>query len=180
MSRIGKKPITIPGGVTITLASDAVTVKGPKGSLSLTLHPDIQVHQDGSTLTVVLKRDTKLSRKLWGTFRALIANLIQGVTSGFEKKLEIEGVGYRAEQKGKDLQFMLGFSHPVLFPAPDGIDFKVEKNVITVSGISKEDVGRVASSIRALKKPEPYKGKGIRYVGEVIRRKAGKKATASS
>lgn len=179
MSRVGKQFITIPDGVTVTVAGGDVAVKGPKGELQLYVPPEISIELKEKNIFVTLARDTKHSRKLWGTIRALIANMIAGVTSGFEKKLEIEGVGYKAALVGKNLELALGFSHPVKVEAPDGIAFTVEKNSITVSGISKELVGRIAANIRALKKPEPYKGKGIRYTGEVIRRKAGKKATAA-
>ena len=179
MSRIGKQPIIIPDIVTVAIQSGLISVTGPKGTLKLSVPSEIAVVQEASAIIVSLGRETKQSRKLWGTIRALIANMVEGVTAGFEKKLEIEGVGYRATQVGKNLELALGFSHPVKIEAQGGVDFKVEKNVITVSGISKEDVGRVAANIRALKKPEPYKGKGIHYVGEVIRRKAGKKATTT-
>ncbi|MEK7642849.1 MAG: 50S ribosomal protein L6 [Patescibacteria group bacterium] len=180
MSRVGAQPITLPTGVTIEVTSGKIEVKGPKGSLSLAIHPDVRIDVAGSEVTIVLNRTSRQAKKLWGTFRALVANMVIGVVSGYEKKLELEGVGYRVELKGKDLQFALGFSHPVFFSAPEGITFVVEKNTVTISGISKDLVGRTAAKIRALKKPEPYKGKGIRYQGEVIRRKAGKKATGSA
>lgn len=179
MSRIGKKPIEIPAGVTVSVKAREVEVRGPKGTLQLVLHPDVSATLQDNFLLIALMRETKQSRKVWGTMRALIANMVEGVTKGFEKRLEIEGVGYRASLVGKDLELLLGFSHPVKVPAPGGIEYKVEKNVVTVSGISKEDVGRAASTIRGLKPPEPYKGKGIHYTGEVIRRKAGKKATTA-
>ncbi|HEY4477226.1 MAG: 50S ribosomal protein L6 [Candidatus Ryanbacteria bacterium RIFCSPLOWO2_01_FULL_48_26] len=180
MSRIGKKPVVVPSGVTVAIKENEVEVKGPLGSLRMAVHPLIEVREEGDAIILVPRRQTKESPKLWGTTRALIANMIEGVVKGYEKKLELEGVGYRAELKDKGLELQLGFSHPVRVEAPAGVQFKVEKNLITVSGYSKEDVGRVASSIRALKKPEPYKGKGIHYLGEVIRRKAGKKATTSA
>ncbi len=179
MSRIGKKPVVLPAGVSAVITDETVQIKGPKGSLSFTMHPNIEIRSEGNILTFIPRRENRESSKLWGTARAIVANMVEGVINGFEKKLEIEGVGYRAEQKGKDLEFQLGFSHPVNVKAPEGILFKVEKNIITISGISKEEVGRVAAGIRALKKPEPYKGKGIHYMGEVIRRKAGKKATVA-
>ena len=179
MSRIGKQPVELPEGVSTKIADGTVEIQGPKGSLKLFVRPEIDVRQDGKTIHISLKKETKTSRKLWGTVRALLANMVKGVTKGFEKKLELEGVGYRVEQKGKDIQLALGFSHPVIFETPLGIELKTEKNTIIISGISKELVGQVAASIRSLKKPEPYKGKGIRYAGEVIRRKAGKKATAA-
>lgn len=179
MSRIGRQPVDLPEGVSAKIADGTVEIQGPKGLLKLDVRREIEVREEGKTLHVLLKKETKISRKLWGTIRALLANMVEGVTKGFEKKLELEGVGYRVEQKGKDIQLALGFSHPVLFEAPSGIELKAEKNTITISGISKELVGQVAAAIRALKKPEPYKGKGIRYLGEVIRRKAGKKAIAA-
>lgn len=179
MSRIGKKPIEIPSGVNASIQEGQVTITGSLGSLDMKIHTDIEVGKEGNILKVFPRAASKETPKIWGTTRALIANMIEGVTKGFEKKLEMEGVGYRADLKGKDLELMLGFSHPVKVQAPAGIQFEVEKNRIIVSGISKELVGRVASGIRALKKPEPYKGKGIHYVGEVIRRKAGKRATTA-
>ncbi len=180
MSRIGKQPVNIPSGVEIKIDSDKIEIKGPKGSLVLLVPQTIVVEKKDQDLVVSVVHKTKDSGKLWGTIRALLANMVKGVTEGFEKKLEIEGVGFRATQKGKDIEFALGFSHPILVPAPAGIELKVEKSTITISGISKELVGQTAATIRALKKPEPYKGKGIRYVGEVVRRKAGKKATATA
>lgn len=179
MSRIGKQPITIPSGVEVKIEEGQFSVKGPKGSLSMPVPLQIGMEKEGDVLNVTLKHATKQSRKMWGTVRALAANMIAGVTQGFEKKLEVEGVGFRVSLAGKNLELALGFSHPVKFPAPEGVEFKVEKNAITVSGISKELVGQTASAIRALKKPEPYKGKGIRYAGEVVRRKAGKKSSTA-
>lgn len=178
MSRIGKKPIIIPEGVTATISDGGIFVKGPKGELRREIHPDISVEISEKEISIRPLRKTKRSAALWGLFRSLIANMVAGVQNGFEKKLEYEGVGYRASVDGGSLLLKLGFSHEVKVPKPDGITFAVEKNVITVSGINKEQVGEVAASIRALKKPEPYKGKGIRYQGEHIRRKAGKKAVA--
>jgi large subunit ribosomal protein L6 len=180
MSRIGKQPVMLPEGVTIAVSAGFVEVKGPKGTLKRALPFDIGVTEENKTVVVSPLHQTRDALKLWGTVRAHIANMVKGVTVGYEIKLEIEGVGYRATQKGKDIELALGFSHPVLFPAPEGVDLKVEKNAITVSGISKDAVGKAAAEIRALKKPEPYKGKGIRYAGEVVRRKAGKKATSGS
>lgn len=179
MSRIGKKPIPIPPGVTVEVSGGTVSVKGPKGTASLNLHPDIKAEFSDSNLNVLVGRESKRSSALWGLFRSLLANLVEGVSRGFEKKLEFEGVGYRANVEGDTLVFQLGFSHPVKVKAPEGIKFSVEKNTITVSGVSKELVGNTAASIRNLKPPEPYKGKGIRYKGEIIRRKAGKKAVAA-
>lgn len=180
MSRIGKKPILIPDGVKVTATGNLVTVKGPKGELRREVHPDIQVVAGEKEIGVLPQRKSRKAGALWGLFRTLIANMVEGVTQGYEKKLEFEGIGFRASLEGNTLVMQLGFSHPVRFEPPQGIAFKIEKNVITVSGIDKELVGRVAAEIRSLKPPEPYKGKGIRYQGEVIRRKAGKKAVASA
>jgi large subunit ribosomal protein L6 len=179
MSRIGKKPVIVPDGVDVHIDGDMVTIKGPKGTLSQKIPAGISVELVNKEILVKTTLETLLTKKLWGTIRSILSNLIEGVTKGYEKKLEIEGVGYRATLSGKTLELLLGFSHPVKVEVQEGIEFKVEKNVITISGISKEAVGRVAAEIRALKKPEPYKGKGIRYSGEVVRRKAGKKATGT-
>jgi len=181
MSRIGKQPIVIPEKVEVSQTPEDISIKGPKGALSFILPRGIGVTlTDSNNIVVVLKDAKRGGEAMWGTTRALIYNMIEGVTKGFEKSLVVEGIGYRAQLKGKDLELLLGFSHPVAVKAPEGIDFSVEKNIIKVSGISKELVGNTAASIRALKKPEPYKGKGIHYEGEVIRRKAGKKAVASA
>ncbi len=180
MSRIGKQPITLPEGVTITVTAGFVDIGGPKGTLKRAIPFDIGITEENKVVTVSPLHQTRDALKLWGTMRAHLANMVKGVTSGYDIKLEIEGVGYRATQKGKDLELALGFSHPVPFPAPEGVDLKVEKNTILVSGISKDAVGKAAAEIRALKKPEPYKGKGIRYSGEVVRRKAGKKASSGA
>ncbi|OHA01462.1 MAG: 50S ribosomal protein L6 [Candidatus Sungbacteria bacterium RIFCSPLOWO2_02_FULL_48_13b] len=180
MSRVGKKPIEIPSGVSVVISNGSVTVKGPKGEITRSINPEVSLRQENSTLIVVPVAKTKRTPALWGLTRAIVAHSVEGVSRGFEKKLEIEGIGYRVNLDGKDLVFALGFSHPVKFPAPAGIEFKVEKNVMTVSGFDKELVGETAAKIRALKKPEPYKGKGIHYQGEVVRRKAGKKATTGT
>ena len=180
MSRIGKKIIAIPSGVTITVAGGRALVKGPKGELALMVHPDMNVEvNDGAVAIIPSKNGSKKAPGIWGLTRTLVANMVIGVTNGFEKVLEFEGIGYRVNLEGSALIMRLGFSHPVQFDAPKGITFAVVKNTITISGIDKELVGEVAARIRSLKKPEPYKGKGIRYRGEVIRRKAGKKAVAS-
>jgi len=179
MSRIGKKTILIPKGVNIDINGDLIKVKGPKGEENRVLRPEIGVEISESELKVFVKRETKKSSAYWGLSRTLIANMIIGVTVGFEKKLEFEGIGFKVQLQGKDLVLNVGFSHPVTFNAPAGIEFKVEKKVITVFGINKELVGETAAKIRAIKKPEPYKGKGIRYQGEVIIRKAGKKAAST-
>jgi large subunit ribosomal protein L6 len=175
MSRIGKLPILVPSGVTITVdAHGLVTVVGPKGTLSQFGQPDVTVAVEGDKTVVTRANDEQLARAGHGLMRALVQNMVTGVTKGFEKKLELNGVGFRVSGGGRQLDFALGFSHPVKYSAPEGIDLKVEKNLITVNGIDKQKVGQVAAEIRALKKPEPYKGKGIKYVDEVILRKAGK------
>lgn len=180
MSRIGKQPIAIPQGVTVTLDKDVVKVKGPKGELSHTVHRDIAVAIQDNEVVCTIARKSKQSQALWGTTRAIIANLIQGVTEGFKKQLEMHGVGYRAQLKGKDLQLAVGFSHPVVIKAPANITFGVEKETITIEGIDAQQVGQIAAEIRSIRPPEPYKGKGIRYVGEQIRRKVGKVVGATS
>ncbi len=177
MSRVGKEPITIPNGVEIRIGDDSVTVKGAKGELSSPLFDGITVAQEGSTLTVsCADLETKKTKSFYGLARMLIANNVAGVSKGFEKKLELRGVGYRAQAQGKKLNLSLGFSHPVEYQLPDGIDAAVDQNTITVSGIDKQRVGQVAAEIRAFRPPEPYKGKGVRYVGEYVAMKEGKKA----
>ena len=175
MSRIGKVPVPVPSGVDIQIDGSAVTVKGPKGTLSHTVaEPIIVEHADG-TIEVKRPNDERLSKSLHGLTRSLIANLVTGVTDGYEKKLEIVGTGYRVALNGSKLEFALGFSHPVTVEAPAGITFAVESPTkFSVSGIDKQQVGEVAANIRKIRKPEPYKGKGVRYAGEVVRRKAGK------
>ena len=175
MSRIGKLPIAIPGGVDVEIEGQRVSVKGPKGELTLVVAEPIRVSVEGGEVLVTRPDDERNSRALHGLTRTLINNNIIGVTEGYAKQLEVVGTGYRVQQKGTGLELALGFSHPVLFDAPEGITLAVEGNTkISVSGISKQAVGEVAANIRKLKKPEPYKGKGIRYAGEVVRRKAGK------
>ena len=174
MSRIGKLPIQIPAGVTITVDADYISVTGPKGTLTQFTLPHVDVTIDGDVLTVTRKSDEKIARAQHGLMRALIANLVTGVTKGFEKKLEVNGVGFRVSGGGQALNMSLGFSHPIEYKAMVGVTLAVEKNLITVSGIDKQKVGQVAAEIRSFKKPEPYKGKGIKYVDEVILRKAGK------
>ncbi len=180
MSRIGKQPIPVPEGVTVTVTENAVLVAGAKGRIEQRLPAGIGAALEGRELTVYPVGESRKTAALWGLSRSLVANAVQGVSSGFEKQLEFEGIGFRAALDASGLALQLGFSHPVKFPAPEGISFKVEKNMIAVSGIRKDLVGETAARIRALKPPEPYKGKGIRYRGEVIRRKAGKKAVASA
>lgn len=174
MSRIGKQPIAIPAGVTITVGEQDITVAGPKGSLTVPLQPNVKVAVADNQILVTRNDDEPKTRAWHGLQRALLNNAVQGVTKGFEKKLEINGVGFRLSGGGKSIEMALGFSHPVKYQAPDGVELKTDKMTITVSGIDKQKVGQVAAEIRALKKPEPYKGKGIKYVDEVILRKAGK------
>jgi large subunit ribosomal protein L6 len=174
MSRIGKQPIALPSGVTITVDSDAVKVDGSKGSLSQFTMPGITVKQDGDTVIVERATDEQEHRAKHGLMRSLVNNMVVGVSQGFEKKLEINGVGYRAALAGTDIKMSLGFSHEVVYHLPAGVNAKIEANIITISGISKQQVGQVAAEIRALKKPEPYKGKGIKYIDERIIRKSGK------
>lgn len=174
MSRIGKLPIQIPAGVTITVDPSTITVQGPKGTLEqFTLsHVDVKV-EDG-VATVTRKSDEKIARAQHGLMRSLVNNMVIGVTKGFEKKLEVNGVGFRVNGGGQKVEMSLGFSHPVVYEAPQGVTLTVDKMTITVAGISKQQVGQVAAEIRSLRKPEPYKGKGIKYADEQIRRKAGK------
>jgi large subunit ribosomal protein L6 len=175
MSRIGKLPIPVPAGVEVKIDGNNVEVKGPKGSLSLVVAEPIKVALEDGNVVVTRPDDERNSRSLHGLTRTLIANQIHGVTQGFSKGLEIVGTGYRVTAKGSDLEFALGYSHPILVQPPKGITFTVEGNTkVVVSGIDKQAVGEVAANIRKLRKPEPYKGKGVRYAGEVIRRKAGK------
>ena len=180
MSRIGKKHIRIPSGVTITIDdNNQVLVKGPKGELSRYIRPEIKVSQSENEIIVSPAKITKRTNSLWGLSRTLIANMVIGVVDGYSKKLEIQGVGYRANLEVEDLILLVGFSHPVKIDHAKEIKFEVEKNIITVSGIDKELVGSLAAKIRAVRPPEPYKGKGIRYEGEYVRRKSGKKAVGS-
>lgn len=176
MSRIGRSPITVPSGVDVAVAEGTVTVKGPKGTLSRDLPGEITVRQEGDTLLVERPNDERQNRSLHGLTRTLVSNMVVGVTAGFAKELEIVGVGYRAEAQGPNaLKLALGFSHPVVVEAPDGITFEVPQPTrIVVRGIDKESVGQVAANIRSIRKPEPYKGKGVKYAGEKILRKAGK------
>jgi large subunit ribosomal protein L6 len=175
MSRIGRKSIPVPSGVDVKIDGRTVKVKGPKGELSHTLAEPISAVQEDGELHVNRPNDERRAKELHGLSRTLVANMIVGVTEGYRKTLEIAGTGYRVTAKGKDLEFALGFSHPVLVQAPDGITFTVERpTLFHVAGISKQQVGEVAANIRKIRPPEPYKGKGIKYLGEVIRRKAGK------
>jgi large subunit ribosomal protein L6 len=177
MSRIGKQPIPVPSGVTISIEPERVTVNGPRGELSERIHRDIEVEQADGELLVKRPTDRGEHRALHGLTRSLIANMVEGVTDGFEKRLEIQGVGYRAQLRGRDLELALGYSHPVSIKAPDGIEFEVPQPTrIIVRGASKQQVGEAAAIIRKQRKPEPYKGKGIRYEGEYVARKVGKRA----
>ncbi|MBR1634956.1 MAG: 50S ribosomal protein L6 [Lachnospiraceae bacterium] len=175
MSRVGRMPIAVPAGVTVDIAeNNHVTVKGPKGTLEKTLPKEMEIVHEGETIQVNRPNDLKKMKSLHGLTRSLLANMVTGVTDGYEKKLEVNGVGFRAAKQGKKLVLNLGFSHPVEMEDPEGIETKVEGNNITVSGIDKEKVGQFAAEIRDKKRPEPYKGKGIKYADEVIRRKVGK------
>jgi len=176
MSRLGKIPVAIPSGVEVSFTDGVLTVKGSKGTLSQSMRKEVEVTVADNEVTLQPAEETKEAHALWGTYAALARNLVTGVTEGFEKKLEIEGVGYRAEAAGDTLTLNVGFSHPVVMKVPEGLTAAVEKNVITITGIDKEAVGQFAANIRKVRKPEPYKGKGIRYQGEYIIRKQGKKA----
>ena len=181
MSRIGKKLIQVPAGVDVVISEQELHVKGPKGELKLALHPHVRLERAGDILTVGVKsEENKKDRALWGLFNRLAANMIVGVTKGYEKSLEFVGVSYKVNLAGKTVKMDVGFSHEVDFPLPAGIEAKVEKNTLTLSGIDKQFVGETAARIRRIRKPEPYKGKGIKYVDEVIRRKAGKSAKAGA
>jgi len=180
MSRVGKKPILIPAGVEAKSEGGKVFVKGPKGEIQISVRPEVLVRVKGNEIAVIAHKPTKMTNALWGTTRALVANMVKGVTQGYEKRLQIEGVGYKARVEGEEIILNVGFSHPVKINQPKGIKFSVEKNIIVISGIDKELVGQMAAKIRAVKPPEPYKGKGIRYLGEVVRKKAGKKVVVAA
>lgn len=177
MSRIGRQPITVPAGVTVTIEGSRVAVQGPKGQQELVLLPGITASQQESQVVVAKSAENPDTQRAYGLMRTLINNMLIGVSGGFERQLEINGVGFRASVSGSVISLSLGFSHPIEFKLPQGVEAKVERNIITVSGADKQLVGQVAANLRALKKPEPYKGKGIKYVEERIRRKAGKTAT---
>jgi large subunit ribosomal protein L6 len=181
MSRIGRQPIAVPGGVEVAVDGSRVSVKGPRGTLERTFHPQMRILMEDGSVRVERPSDERSHRSLHGLTRSLIANMVEGVTNGFEKRLEIVGVGYRATLKGSDLELAVGFSHPVIFRPPAGIEFEVPaQNRIAVRGIDKQQVGEVAAEIRKIRKPEPYKGKGIRYEGEYVRKKAGKAAKGAA
>jgi large subunit ribosomal protein L6 len=176
MSRVGKKPVPIPSGVTASVQGQVVTVKGPKGSLSVVLHGDVAAAVDKGEVRVDPRVETKRARAMWGTYRSLIANVMEGVTKGFERRLEITGVGYRAALQGKNLQVQLGYSHDIVYPIPEGITITVPKATeVVISGIDGQKVGHVAAEIRSFRKPEPYKGKGVKFSNEYVFRKEGKK-----
>jgi large subunit ribosomal protein L6 len=176
MSRVGKKPVAIPSGVTANVQGQTVSVKGPKGTLSLVLHDDVSATVEGGNVKVDPRSETKRARAMWGTYRSLIAGVVEGVTKGYERKLEITGVGYRAALQGKVLNLQLGYAHDIAYPIPDGITITVPKPTeVVVTGIDGQKVGQVAAEIRAFRKPEPYKGKGVKYSGEFVFRKEGKK-----
>ena len=179
MSKIGKKPVQVPKGVDVKIDGSLISVKGPKGELKMTLNDVVSVSVQEGSVSVNLK-DNQDKAEIWGLTRALIANMIKGVTNGFEKNLEFEGVGYKANVKGSELELNLGYSHPISIKIPDGINVKVEKSVIKIEGMDKESIGHFAAEVKTKRLPEPYKGSGIRYVGEVIRRKAGKKAATAA
>jgi large subunit ribosomal protein L6 len=177
MSRIGRRPIEIPDGVTVEIGAGVVSVKGPKGELSQSVSPSMRIEQSNGTLTVERPSDRGEHRALHGLTRTLVANMVEGVTNGFEKRLEIQGVGYRARLQGKALEMTLGYSHPVSISPPDGIEFEVpQPTEVVVRGIDKQLVGETAARVRKQRPPEPYKGKGVRYAGEYVRRKVGKRA----
>src|SRR2546423_11175165 len=176
MSRIGKKPVSIPSGVTANVEGQTVKVKGPKGAMQVVLPDEVVVKGDAGAVKVDPRNETKRARSMWGTSRTLVSNLVTGVTKGFEKKLEITGVGYRAAVQGKNLQIALGYSHDVVYPIPTGIAIATPKPTeVVITGIDRQQVGQVAAEIRGFRKPEPYKGKGVKYAGEYIFRKEGKK-----
>ncbi len=175
MSRVGKRPISVPKGATVQVEGSRVSVKGPRGQLDRTLHPDMKIQLDGDTLTVTRPSDAKVHRELHGLTRTLINNMVEGVTTGFTKRLELQGVGYKAEEIPSGVRLVVGLSHPVEYQAPKGVKISVDGNtIVQVEGADKERVGQVAAELRGVRPPEPYKGKGIRYVGEHVRRKAGK------
>lgn len=180
MSRTGKLPITIPAGTDVTVAPGELIVKGKGGTLTRALHPAVTITVENGEALVSPSNSTRAARALWGTYAAHIRNMVAGVNTPFVKKLQVEGIGYRAELTGKQIKLSVGFSHPVLVTVPDGLTVTIDKNIISVSGADKEMVGEFSATVRAVKKPEPYKGKGIRYEGEVVRMKAGKKVAGST
>lgn len=180
MSKIGQLPIEIPNGVTVEINGNIINVTGPKGTLSINFTKEVRVKIEEGKVIVGINKDSKITRSNWGTTRMLISNMIKGVSEGWKKQLELVGTGYRSEVSGSTLVLTVGYSHPINIEAPEGISFKVEKSIITVEGIDKQIVGQVAANIRAARPPEPYKGKGVKYIDEVVRRKAGKAAKAAA
>ncbi len=180
MSKIGQLPIQIPSGVTIEITGKTVNVSGPKGKLSIVVNDLVSIKQEEGNLLVSVTKETKFAKSIWGTTRKLISNMVKGVTDGWSKQLELVGTGYRAEVQGKTLVLTVGYSHPVKIEAPDGVNFKVEKGIITVDGPDRQIIGQLSANIRGARPPEPYKGKGVKYVDEVIRRKAGKAAKTAA
>jgi len=180
MSRIGKKPIQIPEGVEVKIEDNLISIKGPKGELSREIRPEVKVEVKEKEISVLPQKETKITKAIFGLTRAFIFNMVKGVTSGFEKKLEIQGIGFNASVQGEELILNVGFSHPVKIKIPQDLNISVEKNIITVSGTNKELVGQTASFIRKARPAEPYKGKGIRYLGEIIKRKVGKKVVTTA
>lgn len=176
MSRIGRKPLEVPKGVQVSITNDVVSVKGPKGTLNLPRHKDIEIKQEGTEIIFGRTKEEGSVRAAHGLMRALVGNMLTGVTAGFERKLEINGVGYKAEVKGSNITLSLGYSHPIEFKLPDGITAKVDKNILVLTGIDKQALGAASANIRSFRPPEPYKGKGVKYVEETITRKAGKTA----
>ena len=179
MSRVGRMPVLIPKGVEARIEGDIISVKGPKGELKRRIHPRVQVDMDGDNIVINVADGTKKAGSLHGLFRVLVANMVTGVTNGFERILEIVGIGHRVELKGRTAIFSLGYSHPINYELPDGIDMKIDKTKIYLTGIDKELLGMTAAKIRSFRRPEPYKGKGIKYAEEMIRRKAGKTGAAA-
>ena len=176
MSRVGKKPVAVPSGVTANIEGQTIKVKGPKGALQVVLHGDVSAKLEGGSVRVDPRNESQQARAMWGTYRALVAKLIEGVTKGYQRKLEISGVGYRAALQGKNLQLQLGYAHDIVYPIPEGVTIVVPKPTeIVITGIDAQKVGQAAAEIRAFRKPEPYKGKGVKYSGEFIFRKEGKK-----
>ncbi len=180
MSKIGQLPVQILSGANVEVSDKKVLISGPKGNLSVSLPNDIEVKVEGQNIIVSAKKDNKATKSNWGTVRMLLSNSIKGVTEGWKKQLELVGTGYRSEVQGNKLVLTVGYSHPIVIEAPEGITFKVEKSIVNVDGIDKQLVGQISANIRASRPPEPYKGKGVKYVGEYIRRKAGKAAKAAA
>lgn len=180
MSKIGQLPIQIPNGVTIDVSGKTVNVSGPKGKLSIVVNDLVGLKQEDGNLLVSVTKETKFAKSIWGTTRKLISNMVKGVTEGWSKQLELIGTGYRAEVQGNTLVLTVGYSHPIKIEAPEGVSFKVEKGIITVEGLDRQIIGQISANIRSSRPPEPYKGKGVKYVDEVIRRKAGKAAKTAA